>query len=229
MSVAKRLQHEIKASPAKAGALGLLLIVAAYFWLPTVVGLIGTGKQAPPAPSADQATSTASTTPAASAGNEQQPTAKAFDYDWRMHAKSMDEDPLARPVDALSNERDPFASNETLAAAEPLEPPAAPPVVVEPMTPQDAGLVLSTTLHGARMKIADIGGKSYTIGDRIEVSGNGADTSFQVVEIHQRRVVLKSDGKLYELKIPRPLVDAVVEARTGRTDHAPAHDDQPPK
>ncbi|MBI3839452.1 MAG: hypothetical protein HY288_16150, partial [Planctomycetia bacterium] len=49
MSLAKKLQREIKANPAKAGGLGVLLLVAGYFWAPLVKGFIAPAETAPAA------------------------------------------------------------------------------------------------------------------------------------------------------------------------------------
>jgi hypothetical protein len=221
MSFVIRVQREIKAKPLKAAGLGVLLVVAAYFWAPLVRGYLGGGQTAagPPAASpaptasaASQSTVSTSTSPgqAAAAGG----TTSAA-YDWRKYSKLIDEDAKMREGAALSGPRDPFVSPQPPA---PSEPPKSAQSEAQPITPADAGLLLTTTLLGARKKIAEINGKSYTIGQRVKIVGDDLRASFRVVEIHPRRVILESQGRRYELKIPRPLLDAVVEAREADDD-----------
>jgi hypothetical protein len=217
MSVAKRLQREVKANPAKAAGLGALLLVACWFWAPLVMGIFkseeaSVAPQAPVplAPGANSSTAAPTLMPAGQAVANDAPP-----YDWRKYSKAIDEDAKMSPGRELSAESDPF--NEPPAAEPPeAKPPVeVAPVVVQPITPADVGLELTTTLLGARRKIAEIGGKSYTVGDVVETGQEGASATFRVVEIHPRRVVLESEGKKYELRIPRPLVDSVAEQPQG--------------
>jgi hypothetical protein len=209
MSVAKRLEREIKANPAKAGGLGVLLLVACYFWAPLVMGFFQSdgGEVVQPAATPPSPAATTSTlVPAGQTMPTETPT-----YEWRKYSKAIEEDARMNTGSQLSEGNDPFDGPPIIAPPKPEPPVETPPVVMQPVTPADVGLELTTTLLGARRKIAEIGGKSYTVGDRIETEQDGANASFTIVEIYPRRVVLESNGERYELRIPRPLVDSVAE------------------
>jgi hypothetical protein len=225
MTLAHRLQREIKANPAKAVALAGLLIVAGYFWLPLVAGLLSPAKsEAPPARTTASAPPAKSAAPAAASPEAKAPTASGtFEFDWRKHARLIDDDPQMRSAGDIAVERDPF---EAPAPEQPPQPQEPEPTVtvVEPLSPAEAGLVLTTTLLGTRKQIADINGKSYAVGDRVEAPGDLPGASFRVVDIQPRLVVLEGNGQRYELRITRPLVDAAIEVRTSRTESAaPGH------
>jgi len=78
------------------------------------------------------------------------------------------------------------------------------------ITPSAAGLVLSGTIIGPDRRVARIGGKTYTLGQIIDVvkpkekDGEGATISFQLIDIQPRRAILEADGNRYELTIPEP-------------------------
>jgi hypothetical protein len=225
MSLAKKLQHEIKAHPAKAGGLSLLLLVAGYFWAPLVKDWFGAADSTTPGP-APPAVATApsgvvmanSAAPAAATAGATPAVAGTGVYDWRKYAKLIDGDTKMRAGVDAPNDRDPFArpgvAAETTLSAHEAEAALA---AAKQITPEEAGLALGSTLIGAHKKIAQIGGKSYTIGSRIKVAKDELKATFEVVAIEPRRVVLKRNGQSYELKIPRPLMDGIVESTSGES------------
>jgi hypothetical protein len=224
MSLLLKIKREIKAKPLKAAGLGVLLLVAAYFWAPLLRGMIAPREAAPATPASNPGPVAAAATgpgvPAAPAPAAQAAAPTSIDsviYDWRKYANLIDEDAAMRAGAALPGSRDPFVSPQPPAPEKPAE---EPKVAAGPITPAEAGLLLTTTLLGARKKIAEISGKSYTIGDRVKVLTDEFNASFRVVEIYPRRVILESHGKRYELRIPRPLLDAVVDARDGNSEAA---------
>ena len=224
MSVVTRLQREIKANPAKAAGLGVLLLVACYFWAPLILGFMKPAQETAAAPPHGAAAATAPTpsappAPASAATPGQSPSATPSDalpYDWQKYAKLIEDDAKMRPSQDLSSERDPFVNPLAAAQAKAEREVSATAASTKPITPAEAGLVLTTTLLGARKKIAEIDGRSYSIGDRVQAFTASSSASFRVVEIFPRRVVLEGHGQRYELTIPRPLVDAVPQAAVSR-------------
>ena len=220
MSIIRRLQREIRSNPAKAAGLGVLLIVASYFWAPLLAQLFGLGDAAPPAPVAATPTPQSPAPAIIIAPLQKTAGGEVLAYDWRRYAKLIDEDPRMEGHAALPEGRDPFREDQPIVSAP--EAPVAqtaeePETEPAPITPADAGLALGSTLVSANKKVAEINGRSYTINDRVRTANAQLDVNFRVVEIHPRRVVLERLGKRYELKIPRPLVDAI-ETLTGSTD-----------
>jgi hypothetical protein len=207
MQLANRLKREIKKNPAKAMGLGALLLVACYFWAPLIAGFLGSGSPAPPPP-AQNAAATTNSSPSVSEPVAK-PTISAAAYDWQRHSKSIDDSELMRASAKLPNDRDPF--HDLAAATAAVQPVENPEPAAPPVTPADAGLVLGSTLVSAHRKIAEINGKSYGINEHVEVATDTLEVSFKIVEIHPRRVVLERDGVRYDLKIPRPLLDGIVE------------------
>ncbi|MGD9722401.1 MAG: hypothetical protein AB7O59_12930 [Pirellulales bacterium] len=226
MSFVARLQREIKAHPAKGAGLGVLLIVAAYFWAPLVRGLIApedaASEPSPTPASTAAAPATTTSTPSAPAPAT---AAGAAAYDWRKHASALDGDPNMQSTDDLPLPRDPFASEKS-AEQKTIEAQATQPAVeAKPLTPQEAGLVLTTTFLGTRKKIAEIGGETYSVGDQIHVATDEHNESFRVLAIYPRRVILEGRGQQFELRIPRPLIDSVEETRTSRHELPPAEEE----
>ena len=104
----------------------------------------------------------------------------------------------------LTKMRDPFEPS-TIEAADTkaqeqskLKPPA--------ITPAAAGLVLTSTIIGPQRRVAQIDGKTYTVGQTIEVAQEKAalGVEFKLIEVHSRRAVLEADGQRFELMIPEP-------------------------
>jgi len=66
--------------------------------------------------------------------------------------------------------------------------------------------MLTSTILGPQRRVAQINGKSYTVGQTIEVARekNPIQATFKLLEDHPRRVVLQSDEGPMELTIPEP-------------------------
>ena len=205
MSLAKKLQSEMKANPVKAGGLGVLLVVAGYFWTPLVKGYIFHAQTAPvPVATADGAPQ-GTPMPAVAQIVDAPKAPEQSVYDWPTYAQRIDDDVKMRSVIELPNARDPFESPHV----KPLEEAAATIVPApkaadsSPLDPRDAGLVLSSTFVGPRKQIALIGGKPYQIGDRVRAQKDGLKATFTLIDVQPRLIVLERKGKQYELAITR--------------------------
>ncbi len=104
----------------------------------------------------------------------------------------------------LTKTRDPFESPkiETSEAKTAEKSQSKPPAI----TPAAAGLVLTSTIIGPQRRIAQISGKTYAVGQTIEVAKDKEvlGIAFKLVEVHPRRAVLEADGQRFELTIPEP-------------------------
>jgi hypothetical protein len=220
MSIIRRLEREVRGNPTKAAGLGVLLLIAGYFWAPLIAQLFGSGGPATPAPAnvaaAPQPPAQAIIVPSLqkAAGGE------VLAYDWQRYAKLIDDDSRMDGSAPLPEGSDPFREDqpiveaETSLAAEAVE--ESEPEEA-PITPAEAGLVLGTTLVSTNKKVAEINGRSYGINDQVKTAKGDLDANFRVLEIYPRRVVLERLGKRFELKIPRPLVDGA-ETLTGNVE-----------
>ena len=218
--LAKTIRREAKANPKKAALLGLLLVVAVYFWMPLVAGWF-TQKNAEPSLAAAQGdkppvesmpgsapssgpTATSALTGAAAQKAVPQPP-------WQDLVQWMDQDPRTMPAGRLLLERDPFLAPRV---ERPMPRPKALSAQVDPeLKPQDLAFVLSGTVVGADRHVARINGKSYEQGKTIALSAKDGKQqwTFRLAEVEARRVVLERQGKRYEVKIepggrPGPVV-----------------------
>jgi len=104
----------------------------------------------------------------------------------------------------LVQTRDPFESPPTEEAEGKAEDKikAKSPVV----TPVAAGLVLTSTIIGPQRRVVQISGKTYAVGQMIEVAKEkeSVHATFRLIEVHPRRAVLEAGGERFELTIPEP-------------------------
>ncbi|HEY2760176.1 MAG TPA: hypothetical protein VGI75_05520 [Pirellulales bacterium] len=203
----KQLHRELTANPKKTVALGLLLLVAIWFWMPLVMKWMGNSDPAKDSAIAVTAAPVAAA-PAnvalvggASAGESESgigqtstPTASWHQLLHRIHS-----DPLMRPHMPNTGDRDPFTTEKSrLAQAKKAQPviPAAPE-----LTPSGAGLALSSTVIGPKTKTALINGRAYHE-NQLVTAANGQDR-FLLVEIRSDAIVLSRHGDRFDLKLKK--------------------------
>jgi hypothetical protein len=203
----KKLRREIATNPKKAIFLGIPICVALYFWGPLVAGWMSKEKAE---------TTEKSTTASASEAVAEQPVATTLASantalgivpnrpSWQQVVDWMRNDPRTMIAPPLTNHRDPFESLKSEVML------VKPEIGREPkhpaLTPAATGLMLTSTILGPQRRVAQINGKSYTVGQTVEVprDKNPIQTTFKLMEVHPRRVVLQSDEGLLELTIPEP-------------------------
>jgi hypothetical protein len=212
--LARQLRREMLANPKKAAALGLVVLVAMYFWAPLIAGWCQgekDNKTAVVLPTAAGAASPA----AMSARAEPQGTATGLSAaprpkepqsrmnPWDKIVEWMDKSPWTKSAGPLKVERDPFLPAKTEVAEEK----KAPPKPVEPdVTPQSLGVALSGTIIGAGRRTAWINGKTYVPGATVELTTkDGKHFAFTLDAVEARRIVLQRQGKQFEVKLsPAP-------------------------
>jgi hypothetical protein len=197
----KQLRREIKAHPAKAAVLAVLLVVGMYYWAPVLAGWFSTR-------SMSTATQTARLQPAPPVPAT--PSAAAPVIPWHELVEGMKRDPLKSPAANVHTWRDPFRpSPRQVAILEqerqireslPKSPATkgahatAKGIVVPPfeLTPHTAGLNLTSTLVSASQRMATINGViveedrvvKQTIvseGSTIKVRASGGQESARVI------------------------------------------------
>jgi len=220
--VVKQLRREFVADPKKGVVLGLLGVVALWFWAPMVSGWL-----APKESTADVAAVVATTE-----SGEAVATGKTAEsqHNWEELVEWIENDPQMSPAelrrretfaniwrwwplsDPASQPRDPFQIPQSLTAQTQPENEAEAEseqeneaaIAVGDVTPQGLGLLLSGTLVGRDRAVARIGGKTYRAGNTVAVTKDGQQIVFELVEVHPRRIVLQRDGEQYELSIAGP-------------------------
>jgi hypothetical protein len=204
--ITKQLKRELKANPTKAGALGVLTVVAAVFWGPLLFKSDEKPKKAVAA-NADALVpvgATAAAVPAAA-------TNRAPAMDWRVLARGLSADPRmkghlpgadgkgdspfrAKTADEENEEW--FALIEELSKAE--GPEARPVEPAEPLDFEQYPLQLTSTIVGGRVRTAVINGKARRVGTEIEQWNGG---SMVLAKVEPRYAVVEWNGKRRELKI----------------------------
>jgi len=196
----KRLRRDITANPMKAGLLGLMVLVACYFWAPLIRGAVGF-KQS----TAAAVSPVILTDDPVDASQPASKTNKAFR--WERMLSAIAGDALMASAKHDRGWRDPFASFVPKVAAVETEPPMplAVPVLPDPpiestlsqvvITPAEAGLVLQAALVGPRFRAATINGEVYHEGELVPASADAANAPFRVVKVLGHAVQLEANGK----------------------------------
>lgn len=206
----KKLKRELAASPQKAGALVLLVVVAGYFWGPLVMKWTGKGKISPTA--AAPATIPVGPVDAiAAAAPAPAPTTPMLG--WQQLHDLLEKDPQARPTNLDPQWNDPFAVvitpvAEVVETTPKVESTSATPD--ENATPPEYIMTLTSVLVGRRSKTATINGKNYREGDLLEANVVGAEVParLRLTRISPSGVELvpEQGGETVELAIrPRSL------------------------
>lgn len=203
----RRIRRELIANPKKAAVLALLLAVAVWFWMPLIETMLGRKP-------IEEATATVPGSAAAnSLANAANPTAsgeavKSTSVPWKQLVDWIHDDPMMQPKLPLTGARNPFAPSEShRLAREQVERSVQPPP--PDVTPEQMGLALRSTVIGLRNKTAMINERAYHEGQIVKAS-KGNDR-FKLVQIATNYVVLESNGKQYQLKLPTAEVAGVEE------------------
>jgi len=191
------------ANPKKAVILGLMVVVAIYFWAPLIwkwtakdnaVANVNTVTPKGAQPVA--------TPPTKEAAPKEVPRPKC--PPWQQIVQWIQSDSRTAPAPPLSTTRDPFQKPKSAVAETKVEEEARPQPPV--LTPAGVGMVLTGTIIGPQLRIARISGKSYHEGQTIEIvkEKGKLHATFTLLEVHDRRAVLESQGERFELAIPEP-------------------------
>jgi hypothetical protein len=214
----KQLKREALANKGKASVLGLVVLIALYFWLPLVADCF---KSAPDGEAVAQPVAAAAA-PAAPTGSSASPEAEQVEWPahpWLDLIAWMDSDPMMKSTGVPAGVGNPFrwsAPPEGFAVndgeeEEELEEDEPKPEV----TPQTLGMVLTSTLIGPKVSVVKISGKTYVF-DRGTANGDGRPSTrlvfknergefeFEVLSVRSGVVILGRADKQYELRIQPP-------------------------
>ena len=193
------------ANPKKAALLGLVTVVALYFWAPLLRGWFTADKaDAQATTEAAPVTVTAGLQTAAAAPAATEKPATVVQPSWQQVVEWMHKDPRTMIAPVLVQTRDPFQAPKPdepdMTAEDNIK--AKPPVI----KPTDAGLVLTSTIIGPQRRVVQINGKTYAVGQTVEAAKDkdSIPMKYKLIEIHPRRAILEADGERFELTIPEP-------------------------
>jgi len=205
-NLAGQLRHEAAASPKKAVCLGLLGVVAVWFWVPLAWGWIAPNDGVPEATAAKPpATDAAKTDPGvkpppsapAAAAKTTTETKNEPRYPWYQLVRWMDSDPRTSAAEPLLVGRDPFQTTEKEVE------------IIDPTTidvAKELGLQLSTTIVGARRSTACVHGRWYEVGDVIRSGQDRQGAAYELLQVSRQQIVVGRDGQRFAVSVG-PFVD----------------------
>jgi hypothetical protein len=199
----KRLRRECTADPKKAAFLGLLMLVAVYFWAPLAWGWLTaaspTDRVSVPLAQSEVPMMPGHGNLAADSASRQ---ADAPRYPWQELARWRNADPRTVATREPAAGRDPFrlVQTESVEAKKVNEETPSEPRPV--WTAETLGLQLSSTIVGPGRSIARISGRTYELGHTLELSRDGSRISLTLSEVGPGRAVLQGQGQSFELTIP---------------------------
>ncbi len=207
----RQLGKELTANPKKSAALGLCLLVAAYFWIPLLLGESSAGgvEQTPIKTLTETMTTVTQTTGRPSADTTSEIT-------WQQIDQWIRTDPTMSPSADAAPARDPFESTQLVKDDTATEPAERTPAT-KANREDESRLVLTSTFTGGGRPTALIGGRTYRIGQRVDHIGQephlSSEPGLVVAEIHSRYVVLVRSGRNVELHLNDNSVEGVFVLR----------------
>ena len=212
VSLKKQFQRELKTNPKKAAILGLLALVAIYFWAPLAMKMVGGSSKSASKPIAQQESTTASaqakspTVDKQANAPAQQPVPQGPSWDKLL--KWIEKDPLTTSYLQLKTEHDPFKRVKKIIESPELEAPLAENIeeapVAEPvrdLSPVALGMQLTSTIVGSGRSVAMIDDRAYALGHRVVAYDGNEKLYFELVEIRPDRVVMSRENQEYVLKL----------------------------
>lgn len=214
----KKLKREAANSPGKAAVLGLVCLVAIYFWAPLLYRwTVKSGDTPSPSPDVSAAQpsmiavavpgtrETGATTSGLPSLDTPQPAA-----DWQTTLQRIETDPDMQPA-AFEREVEPFAGPPAEAKLQVADLDISPAPVAEKVTPSSLGITLVGTLIGPERRAARIGGKTVLVGQAIEVVKGTERYQFTLTDVQRDRVVLMREGERFELNVKPALPAGRIE------------------
>jgi hypothetical protein len=204
----KQLRRDMTANPKKAAALGVMILVALYFWGPLAWNWI--------APSASKRSSKMNTSALILTDDPAEPTQQhkarggakfrwekvreLVKHDSRMVSATFDPtwiDPFAKSAAAISSEAAAAAQSDAVTSA----------AAAAPVEFSDLGIVLGGVFVGARSRVATINGEAHREGETIVVADKSDKTVIQrvrVAQIRRQAVVLEVGGRTFTVELTAP-------------------------
>ena len=213
----KAARKELTRNPKKTVLLGLMCLVAFYFWAPLVFGVFGSGEEASEegvAAAIDPPVMTTAGAPLEVGAPKTEPT-----FTWQQLTAWRQQDTFTKPASLPPEMRDPFLSSSAMSIAGGENAAEASDVrqLAAVVTPEALGMELGGTIVGRHGRVATINGRTYAQGAAVPVGGASPDETaessdaeaeatirFTLREVHPSHVVLEREGSVYSLLLKRP-------------------------
>lgn len=202
------LKKELLRNKKKSGVLGVLFLVALYFWVPLIGGLFSGDDAEPSVETATAAPSAATPTPAATNTKKQTKS----QLGWKERLEQRKQNPLMASATLDNLLRNPFSRT-----IQPKEKVIDPNAVYSKRPPESLlkNLQLTGTIIGRRQRWATINGKTYEQNEIVEIPAPDAAGSenketggfkFRIKSIAADSVELTRGGRTVKLDLPKGLV-----------------------
>jgi hypothetical protein len=204
--LAKQLRRDLAANPKKAAALGLMILVALYFWGPLTWKWV--------MDSGSKRTNKVSTASLILTDDPAEPTQQSRQrggakFRWEKVRQLIRQDPRMVSATFESGWVDPFgkpaASTMPEASVEDAKDDAATAAAtIAAVEPSEIGIVLGGVMIGPRNRVATINGEACHEGDVIEVvdkTDKSVSRHFRVVKIGRQQVELEISGQILVLDL----------------------------
>ena len=205
-----QLKREATASPAKAGTLGLLTVVALYFVVPLIWSMVAGDSKPTSSPAVASNPNPTQSSPTPTEANPSD--VPSLPYAWQDLASAIDTDARTAQVATHPQRRSPFSEFVASGNEQADSSKKTAPAVVE-QTPEQLGFQLTSTIVGKTRSVALINGKAYRFSPQsspavwIKLDKANSDYAFQLVDVRDNMVVLERDGKRYPLRIKQPSLE----------------------
>lgn len=208
--LAKQARRDLAANPKKAAILGLMLLVAAYFWGPLLWKWLAPGGKVKGGK--DGQTALILEDDPVEAAPQAKPGALR-PFRWEKVRQQIRRDRFMVPAAFEEQWPNPFAplpvaaQSQTTIEGESQAAIAAAKTETE-LTPESAGLTLASVAISPRRRTATISGNTYREGETI-TAGGGDDKAatgpaFRLVRIERQGVELEHEGKTWWLEFDKP-------------------------
>jgi hypothetical protein len=199
----KQIRRDAAANPKKAAALGLMLLVALYFWAPLVWRWMGhSGKKPVRSVNASLILIDDPAEPTSQAKGK-----SASKFRWERVRQLIRSDPHMTTATFDTTWIDPFAAREQPQPEVAANSMAGEAVAASAPGPHEAGLALTSIAIGSRRRVATISGDTYQEDQVIVVGGKdnaSAGLEFRVVRIGPQSVELERGGRTFRLELSKP-------------------------
>jgi hypothetical protein len=201
----QKLKKELARNKAKSAVLGLLCLVAAYYWLPLLGKLLPSKKKAATAISEAEivAQLPIPLNPVSGGPSSTTTIPAATDLSWQEIAKAISADVYMTSVASDPTSRSPFAVAEPVIkkSIQTDSIPADEDDPAEPNTPElTVDFVVTSVIVGSRRSVATINGVSYKLGDSVRSS----DAEFQIVGIDAESISVTNGGEEIQVPVSKP-------------------------
>ncbi|QDU28781.1 hypothetical protein ETAA8_38860 [Anatilimnocola aggregata] len=204
----KRLKRDLAASPQKAGALGLMMLVALYFWAPLVLKW-GKGKAKSNSIAVSQVILTDDPVLAKAVPHPATDSGR-----WEHVRQAIATDQMMVPAthhvswsNPFSRLREPPKTENEVGSTEPVLPHTPQVATPEPTVDKEhlAGVMISSILLGKRHAVV-IRGTVYRINDQLSLGGEDGKPALElrIVGIDESGIDLTHQGKTYRIERLRP-------------------------